>query len=154
MCDIFEITEKESMNWVDIMCSDYKEELCSDIIAYKIPRETVGETVGEYIIYNRELDKCIILKTDSKYKLKYFIVDYKTQIYLQSPDHLKCNVVYNLTKMTSKCNMFKLRKLGLDIVDWFLDIFDSNFEIEYIIVEALVFIFMILFVFLTLSKVF
>ena len=78
MCNIFEISEKESMNWVDIMMSDYKEEICSGVIAYKIP----NDALSEYVIYNSNLDKCIVLKTDSRYKLKYFTESYKMQVTL------------------------------------------------------------------------
>lgn len=140
MCNIFEISEKESMNWVDIMMSDCKEELCSGVIAYKIP----NDTLSEYVIYNSNLDKCIVLKTDSIYKLEYFTESYKMQVYLQSPSHLEDKVTYNLSKMTSKCKLFKLRKVGISIIDWILDVIDSRFDIEYIMVRIILIIIVVI----------
>lgn len=121
MCKVFEIIEKDEMDWIEVMMCESKEKLCSNMMAYTVS----NEQLKEYLIYNEELDRCILLRTDSDYKAKDFVVNFNMQSFLQSPDSLKGIVVYNLTKMTHKCFRFKLRCWMLRIFDFIINILDN-----------------------------
>lgn len=116
---IFEIIECDETNSVNIMLSDNKESIAEHITAYEIKENNISIIT----IYNDKLNKSIIIRTEDKFKLSAFTDIFMNNIYLVSPYDSSKISVYNLTKMTSNCKLYKLHEYIWDI---YSDILDSG----------------------------
>lgn len=103
---IFEIIECDEPNSVNIMLSDNKESIAEHITAYEIKENNISIIT----IYNDKLNKSIIIKTEDRFKLNAFTDRFMNNIYLVSPYDSSKISVYNLTKMTSHCKLYKLHE--------------------------------------------
>lgn len=114
---IFEIIEYDEPNSINIMLSDNKEIIAEHITAYEIKENNISIIT----IYNDKLDKSIIIRTEDKYKLNAFTDRFMNNIYLVSPYDSSKISVYNLTKMTSHCKLYKLHEFLWNIYNKILD---------------------------------
>lgn len=114
---IFEIIECNEPNSINIMLSDSKEVIAEHITAYEIKEDNISIIT----IYNDKLNKSIIIRTEDRFKLNAFTDRFMNNIYLVSPyDNSKISV-YNLTKMTSHCKLYKLHEFLWNIYNKILD---------------------------------
>lgn len=114
---IFEIIECNEPNSINIMLSDNKEIIAEHITAYEIRENNISIIT----IYNDKLDKSIIIRTEDKYKLDAYTDRFMNNVYIISPyDNSKISV-YNLTKMTSHCKLYKLHEFLWNIYNKILD---------------------------------
>lgn len=114
---IFEIIECNEPNSINIMLSDSKEVIAEHITAYEIKEDNISIIT----IYNDKLNKSIIIRTEDRLKLNAFTDRFMNNIYLVSPyDNSKISV-YNLTKMTSHCKLYKLHEFLWNIYNKILD---------------------------------
>lgn len=114
---IFEIIECNEQNSINIMLSDSKEVIAEHITAYEIKEDNISIIT----IYNDKLNKSIIIRTEDRFKLNAFTDRFMNNIYLVSPyDNSKISV-YNLTKMTSHCKLYKLHEFLWNIYNKILD---------------------------------
>lgn len=114
---IFEIIECNEPNSINIMLSDSKEVIAEHITAYEIKEDNISIIT----IYNDKLNKSIIIRTEDRFKLNAFTDRLMNNIYLVSPyDNSKISV-YNLTKMTSHCKLYKLHEFLWNIYNKILD---------------------------------
>lgn len=114
---IFEIIECDEPNSLNIMLSDNKESIAEHITAYEIKENNISIIT----IYNDKLNKSIITRTEDKFKLSAFTDRFMNNIYLVSPyDNSKISV-YNLTKMTPHCKLYKLHEFLWNIYNKILD---------------------------------
>lgn len=114
---IFEIIECNEPNSINIMLSDSKEVIAEHITAYEIKEDNISIIT----IYNDKLNKSIIIRTEDRVKLNAFTDRFMNNIYLVSPyDNSKISV-YNLTKMTSHCKLYKLHEFLWNIYNKILD---------------------------------
>lgn len=114
---IFEIIECNEPNSINIMLSDSKEVIAEHITAYEIKEDNISIIT----IYNDKLNKSIIIRTEDRFKLNAFTDRFMNNIYLVSPyDNSKISV-YNLTKMTSHCKLYKLHEFLWNIYNKNLD---------------------------------
>lgn len=114
---IFEIIECNEPNSINIMLSDSKEVIAEHITAYEIKEDNISIIT----IYNDRLNKSIIIRTEDRFKLNAFTDRFMNNIYLVSPyDNSKISV-YNLTKMTSHCKLYKLHEFLWNIYNKILD---------------------------------
>jgi hypothetical protein len=114
---IFEIIECDEPNSVNIMLSDNKESIAEHITAYEIKENNISIIT----IYNDKLNKSIIIRTEDRFKLNAFTDRFMNNIYLVSPYDSSKISVYNLTKMTSHCKLYKLHEFLWNIYNKILD---------------------------------
>ena len=114
---IFEIIECDEPNSVNIMLSDNKESIVEHITAYEIKENNISIIT----IYNDKLNKSIIIRTEDRFKLNAFTDRFMNNIYLVSPYDSSKISVYNLTKMTSHCKLYKLHEFLWNIYNKILD---------------------------------
>ena len=114
---IFEIIECDEPNSVNIMLSDNKESIAEHITAYEIKENNISIIT----IYNDKLNKSIIIRTEDRFKLNAFTYRFMNNIYLVSPYDSSKISVYNLTKMTSHCKLYKLHEFLWNIYNKILD---------------------------------
>lgn len=114
---IFEIIECDEPNSVNIMLSDSKEVIAEHITAYEIKENNISIIT----IYNDKLNKSIIIRTEDRFKLNAFTDRFMNNIYLVSPYDSSKISVYNLTKMTSHCKLYKLHEFLWNIYNKILD---------------------------------
>lgn len=114
---IFEIIECNEPNSINIMLSDSKEVIAEHITAYEIKEDTISIIT----IYNDKLNKSIIIRTEDRFKLDAYTDRFMNNVYIISPyDNSKISV-YNLTKMTSHCKLYKLHEFLWNIYNKILD---------------------------------
>lgn len=114
---IFEIIECNEPNSINIMLSDSKEVIAEHITAYEIKEDNISIIT----IYNDKLNKSIIIRTEDRFKLNAFTDRFMNNVYIISPyDNSKISV-YNLTKMTSHCKLYKLHEFLWNIYNKILD---------------------------------
>lgn len=139
---IFEIIECNEPNSINIMLSDNKEIIAEHITAYEIKENNISIIT----IYNDKLDKSIIIRTEDKYKLDAYTDRFMNNVYIISPyDNSKISV-YNLTKMTSHCKLYKLHEFLWNIYNKILDsgpVSNVEYSIFIIIITITVSIIMI-----------
>lgn len=114
---IFEIIECNEPNSINIMLSDSKEVIAEHITAYEIKEDNISIIT----IYNDKLNKSIIIRTEDRFKLNAFTDRFMNNIYLVSPYDNSKILVYNLTKMTSHCKLYKLHEFLWNIYNKILD---------------------------------
>lgn len=145
---IFEIIECNEPNSINIMLSDNKEIIAEHITAYEIKENNISIIT----IYNDKLNKSIIIRTEDEFKLNAFTDRFMNNIYLVSPyDNSKISV-YNLTKMTSSCKLYKIHNLLCMVFDYILD-FNTESNIEYTLCKCIFILATILFSIITILKV-
>lgn len=113
----FEIQECSDKCWVAVMCSVSKKQIDDGIDMYKIP----DDGYVEYLIHNKILNKSALIKTNTSWDILNLFEVFNGNLYITSPMHYKKFKVYNITKMTAKCKLYKAVRLVKIIFDYIIE---------------------------------
>lgn len=114
---LFEILDCDDKCWVALMFSTSREEIGNGLYMYKIP----NETCDEYLIHNKILNKNVMVRTNISWDILNLIEDFKGNLYIKSPIYYKEFKVYNITKMTRKCKLYKTFRILKITFDYIVD---------------------------------
>ena len=115
----FEIQDCSDKCWVAVMCSVSKIQVDNGIFMYKIP----NEDYSEYLIHNKIFDKSVLIRTNISYDILNLIKVFNSNLYITSPEHYKKFKIYNITKMTSRCKLYRVVRILKIILDYIIEAF-------------------------------